>query len=146
MSLGKTILRIRMESRKTQRQLAEAAGLAVSYVSRLENGRVTPTIRTLAKVATGLGVPLNALFEQATVLEPADRCPVSLSGRCILDQLYVGRGRSPKLPVEGYSAQQLEALRLCNLLLHVQDKKLVLTLDTLLRSLLALSEASGRSS
>lgn len=98
-------------------------------------------MRTLAKTLLALGVPITALFEPGTTLEPADRCPVSLSGRCILDQLFVGRGRGPKVAVEAYSAQQLEVLRMCNLLLHTRDKKLHLTLVTLFRALLKASES-----
>jgi transcriptional regulator with XRE-family HTH domain len=141
MSVGKTILRLRMQSKKSQRTLAESAGLAVSYVSRLENGHVIPTIRTLAKIAAGLGVPITSLLDSVTAPESADRCPVSLSGRCILDQLFIARGRSPKMAIEGYSTQQLEVLRLCNLLLHTRNRDVLLTLATVLKALLKLSES-----
>jgi hypothetical protein len=50
------------------------------------------------------------------------------------------------MAVEGYSPQQLEALRLCNYLLHARDKELLRALITVLNSFLALSEsrAAGR--
>ncbi|MGW8178327.1 MAG: helix-turn-helix domain-containing protein, partial [bacterium] len=48
-NVGKRILRLRLERKKTQREVSELTGLAVSYLSRLENGRITPSIPTLTK-------------------------------------------------------------------------------------------------
>jgi transcriptional regulator with XRE-family HTH domain len=124
----------------TQRELGEATNLAVSYLSRVENGRLTPTVPTLTKIADALSVPLTALFDAAPILEARDVCPVSLSGRCILDHLFVGRGRKLAKGIEGYSKEQLEALRLCNFLLHTGDKELLRALLTLLKGLLVLKQ------
>ena len=143
MSIGRRIHQLRSESRVTQRKLGEATGLAVSYLSRVENGRLTPTVPTLTKIAGALSVPLTALFDATATLEARDACPVSLSGRCILDHLFVGRGKRPTKGVEGYSAEQLEALRLCNYLLHTGDKNLLRTLLTLLKGLLALKQGAN---
>ena len=145
MSVGKRILQLRQRSKKSQREVAKSTGLAVSYLSRLENDRITPTVRTLGKIAKAFEVSPAAFFESAPVLEAADRCPVSLSGQCILDQLHVARGKKPKERREAYSSQQLQVLRLCDFLLHTQDKHLVLVLNTMLKSLLALSEKKTRS-
>ena len=145
MSVGRRIQQLRSESRITQRELGETTGLAVSYLSRVENGRLTPTLPTLTKIAGALSVPLTALFDATATLEARDLCPVSLSGRCILDHLFVGRGKKPTKGVETYSREQLEALRLCNFLLHTGDKDLLRTLLTILKGLLALKqEANGR--
>ncbi len=140
MSVGEKILQLRMQSKMTQRELAESTGLAVSYLSRLENDHIAPTVRTLRKIGAALKLPLAMFFESGEAGEPEDRCPVSLSGRCILDQLFAGRGKKPGANIETYSPQQLEALRLCNLVLHTRDKELVRALVTILKSLLALSE------
>ena len=141
MSVGRRIHQLRTESRITQREVGEVAGLAVSYLSRVENDRLTPTLPTLTKIAGALSVPLTALFDDKASLEAKDACPVSLSGRCILDSPFVGRGRKPKKGAEAYSRDQLEALRLCNFLLHMGDKQLLRTLLTMLKGLLALKEA-----
>jgi transcriptional regulator with XRE-family HTH domain len=142
MSVGRRIHQLRSEYRITQRELGEVTGLAVSYLSRVENGRLTPTLPTLTKIAGALSVPLAALFEAKATLEAKDACPVSLSGRCILDHPFVGRGKRPKKGAEAYSRDQLEALRLCNFLLHMGDKQLLGTLLTMLKGLLALKEAN----
>lgn len=144
MSVGRRIQQLRLESGITQRELGEVTGLAVSYLSRVENGRLTPTLPTLTKIAGALSVPLTALFDVTATLEAKDTCPVSLSGRCILDHLFAGRGKRPTKGVEAYSREQLEALRLCNFLLHTKDKQLLRTLLTILKGLLALKqEANG---
>ena len=92
-------------SKKTQQEVAESSGVAISYLSRLENDRIAPTVRTLGRIATAMKVPLTSLFDAGEVLEAADRCPVSLSGSCILDQVFAGRGQNPKVNVESYSPQ-----------------------------------------
>ncbi len=135
MTLGKKILEIRLKSKRTQQQVSELTGLAVSYLSRLENDRMSPSIRTLTKISEALHVPLTSFFDDKPVLEAQDRCPVSLSGRCILDQLFVGQGRRPKTNLESYSPQQLEILRACNFLLHKGDKETVTMLSLLMKSL-----------
>lgn len=142
MSVGRKIHQLRSESHITQRELGEATGLAVSYLSRVENGRLTPTLPTLTKIAAALSIPLTALFDASSTLEAKDACPVSLSGRCLLDHPFTGRGKRAKKGVETYSREQLEALRLCNFLLHTGDNELLRTLLTMLKGLLALKGAN----
>jgi transcriptional regulator with XRE-family HTH domain len=143
MSVGGRIHQLRSESHITQRELGEVTGLAVSYLSRVENGRLTPTLPTLTKIADALSVPLTALFDAKATLEAKDACPVSLSGKCLLDHPFVDRGKSPKKGVETYSREQLEALRLCNFLLHTGDKELLRTLLTILKGLLAVNQEAN---
>lgn len=141
MSVGKRILDLRLRQKKSQREVAEATGVAVSYLSRLENDRIAPTVKTLARIAKAFAVPVTEFFEVQPASDAADRCPVSLSGHCILDHLSAARGKQPPLHNEGYSPQQLRLLRLCNVLIHTHDKQLLQALTTMLESLLALSQS-----
>ena len=77
---------------------------------------------------------LTSFFDNEPILEAKDRCPVSLSGQCILDQLFVGQGRRPE-NLDSYSPQQLEILRACDYLLHTGDKETVTMLSLLMKSL-----------
>jgi transcriptional regulator with XRE-family HTH domain len=138
-NLGKRILRLRLERKKTQREVSELTGLAVSYLSRLENGRITPSIPTLTKIAEALAVEITAFFDREPPLASHEHCPVSTSGHCVLDQLLVGRGRRPKNEWEGYTPDQLEVLRLCDYLIHNGEKDVVASLSTMLESLLMLT-------
>jgi transcriptional regulator with XRE-family HTH domain len=138
LSVGKRVLTMRLKSKMTQQELSERTGLAVSYLSRLENERIVPSIRTLRKVAEAFGVPLTNLFENEHRKTGAESCSVSPSGSCIMNHLTVGRGRKPKESGETYSPQQLEVLRLCNLLLQSEDREVISSMSTLMKSLLAL--------
>ncbi len=130
---------LRKQSNRTQRELAGAAGLAVHYISRLEHDRVMPSVRTLSKISVALNVPVTAFFNAASSFEAADRCPVSLTGRCILDEHHVARWKQPC--GQEYSAQQLDILKLCNLLVHTVDHEACWYLFTTMKSLLAQSES-----
>ncbi len=135
MTLGKRILGFRLKSKRTQQQVSQLTGLAVSYLSRLENDRMSPSIRTLTRISEALHVPLTSFFDNKPILEAKDRCPVSLSGQCILDQLFAGQGQRPETNQESYSPQQLKILRACNDLLHRGDKETVKMLSLLMKSL-----------
>lgn len=139
LSVGKRILRLRLEGKRTQRDISEETGLAVSYLSRLENGRITPTIPTLSKIARAMGVDVTAFFDKEPRLDSGENCPVSSSGRCVLDQLLVGRGRRPRTRWEGYTPRQLELLRLCDFLIHSGDKEVLSSLSTVMEALLSLT-------
>jgi len=141
MSVGKRILDLRLRQNKSQREVAEVTGVAVSYLSRLENDRIAPTVKTLGKIAKAFAVPVTELFDVQPASDAADRCPVSLSGSCILGHLSAARGKQPPSRSEGYSPQQLRLLRLCNFLIHTQDKQLLQALTTMLESVLALSQS-----
>lgn len=140
MILGERIAQLREESALTQRELSEASGLAVSYLSRLENNHVNPSVGTLRKVSEALNLPLSLFFNSQSTREPHDRCPVSLSGSCILDLLFIGTGNKRKINVESYSAEQMEILRDCNRLIHRGDAEILTTLRTTIRALMVLSD------
>ena len=48
------------------RQVAELAGVSAAYLSRLENGRVSPTVATLSRVVSAMGQTMATLFQEAT--------------------------------------------------------------------------------
>lgn len=61
--LGQRIRTVREERGLTQQAVARSAGIATDMVSRLENGHYTsPGLRTLLRIAEGMGVSLAALL------------------------------------------------------------------------------------
>ena len=46
----------------TQKQLAEVTGITQADISRLENGTGNPSLRTLKRLAEGLGMSLKVEF------------------------------------------------------------------------------------
>ena len=64
--LGKRIRVAREQRGMTQKQAARAAGIATDMISRLENGRYqSPGLRTLVRIADGLGASVNELLPEA---------------------------------------------------------------------------------
>ena len=60
------IIRAIIEGREandlTQRQLSEVTGIAQADISRLENGTANPSLRTLKRLANGMGMKLQIQF------------------------------------------------------------------------------------
>ena len=61
--LGTRVKALREERALLQKQVAEKAGLTASKVSQIESGRLTPSLRTLGKLANALGVSIPELLE-----------------------------------------------------------------------------------
>lgn len=61
--LSRNVLRIRIERGLTQEQVADAGGLALSDVGRIERGQRDPGVRVLVRLARGLGVGLRDLLD-----------------------------------------------------------------------------------
>lgn len=63
MNLGRAITLCRKQREMNQAELAERAGVSVSYISLLEqNKRKDPTLSTIQRVSEALGVPSSILF------------------------------------------------------------------------------------
>lgn len=58
----RAMLEGRAERDVTQQELAEATGIAQADISRLENGTANPSLRTLKRLADGLGMRLKLEF------------------------------------------------------------------------------------
>lgn len=61
-ALGKKINEIRKLKGYTQEELAEMVGLSPNFIGYLERGEQTPSLKTLKKIATVLGVTLGWFF------------------------------------------------------------------------------------
>jgi len=61
-SLGKKIQVVREKRGLTQEALGDRAGLNAKYISSVERGQKNATIKTLIKIADGLGVELYEMF------------------------------------------------------------------------------------
>lgn len=60
------IIQAMIDARKasglTQKELAERTGIAQGDISKLENGNANPSIRTLQRLAAGMGMKLQVGF------------------------------------------------------------------------------------
>jgi transcriptional regulator with XRE-family HTH domain len=62
MDLGEQVRTIRIYKGMSQKQLADRTGLAPPYISRMENGHMTPSLETLSRFAAALEVKLYQLL------------------------------------------------------------------------------------
>ena len=64
------IIQAMIDARKskgmTQKQLADATGINQADISRLERGNANPSLRTLQRLAAGMGMRLKLEFEPVT--------------------------------------------------------------------------------
>ena len=58
----RAVIAARIENNITQEELAQRTGIRHSNISRIESGAVSPTIETLARLASGLGKTLKIEF------------------------------------------------------------------------------------
>ena len=65
--IGKRIQTRRQELGITQEKLAERAGISTVYLSKIENGRVYPTLETLSILCTELDTELAAILSNTEV-------------------------------------------------------------------------------
>lgn len=54
--LGKNLRDIRLENGLSQAHLAESVGVAKSYISNIENGKINLTLSTMEKIAKKLKI------------------------------------------------------------------------------------------
>ncbi len=65
-SIIQAMLDARKASGLTQKDLAEKTGIAQGDISKLENGSANPSLRTLQRLADGMGMKLKIEFVPST--------------------------------------------------------------------------------
>ena len=60
--LGGRLRHLRKQQGLSQAQIRAATGLMLGHISRLENGRTSPTLETLERYSRALKVPIYTLF------------------------------------------------------------------------------------
>ena len=60
------MINARKASGLTQKQLAERTGIAQADISKLENGNANPSLRTLRRLAQGMGMQMKIEFVPTT--------------------------------------------------------------------------------
>lgn len=69
-NLGQRLKAMRQLRRLSQRQLAQASGVASSMISLVEQNRTSPSIASLKKILSGMSVSLSEFFSQETSKDP----------------------------------------------------------------------------
>lgn len=82
--VGNRIRQLRQAKGISARDLADRASLTPSYISRIENGKVSPTVATLGKVVQAMGETFASLFSnsqaEGPVVRARERIPLHSRG------------------------------------------------------------------
>ena len=62
LTIAQAMLDARKESGLTQKQLSERTGIAQADISKLERGNANPSLRTLQRLAAGMGMNVRIEF------------------------------------------------------------------------------------
>ncbi|MCH7645123.1 MAG: helix-turn-helix transcriptional regulator [Myxococcales bacterium] len=120
----------------SQNWVARHAGLDPSYLSRIENGKVQPSVSTAQKVAAALGTSLGELLGSVPSQRKHQRCPVSQSGACLVDLIYPHWEARAGKAVEKYTPRQIRMMRRVAALMREGSPELLKSLDGVVRGLL----------
>ena len=62
LTIAQAMIDARKESGLTQKQLSERTGIAQADISKLERGNANPSLRTLQRLAAGMGINVRIEF------------------------------------------------------------------------------------
>jgi transcriptional regulator with XRE-family HTH domain len=133
-NLARRLTATRIQSGLSQSDVAHRAGLAPSYLSRIETGRIQPTVPTANKIAAALRVSLSELLAPRPPNLAKQGCPMSGNGICLLDLLdpkweFQSRGSE-----ERYSPRELRLLRRFTALVREGSPELIKGMELLVGS------------
>ena len=66
-SIMQAMIDARKSSGMTQKQLSEKTGIAQADISKLESGSANPSLRTLQRLAAGMGMRIKIEFQPITM-------------------------------------------------------------------------------
>ncbi len=134
--LGQRIAAHRSELGISQTAVAERAGLAPSYLSRIENGKIYPTMPTAQKIATALRVPLSELLESTPPQKKNQGCPVTAKGMCLIDLIDPKWDLGSERRGERYTPRQIRLMRRFTALVREGSPELLKSLEVVVGGLL----------
>jgi HTH-type transcriptional repressor of puuD len=134
--LGQRAAAHRSQLGLSQTVVAERAGLAASYLSRIENGKIFPTVPTAQKIATALRIPLSELLGPTPAQKKRKGCPVTAKGVCLIDLIDPKWGFGSRGRAERYSRRQLRLMRSFTALVREGSPELLKSLEVVVGGLL----------
>ncbi len=139
--IGQRLMAARLQRGLAQSEVAHRAGLAPSYLSRIENGHIQPSFRAVMEIAEALGASLHELAE-APPAKGGTRgaCPVTAHGHCLLDLI------AEEADDEHYSPREVRLIRRFTGFLKQASPERLRVLEVLLEDLTRAADAerSGR--
>lgn len=137
MSIGTRVMQLRNHKNISQRELSQRSGIAISYLSRIENRHLEPRPKTLRKIAEALEVPLTEFFQGRDMSLTGPQCVITASGQCVMDMTCSSRGKRRPTGGEMYTPRHLELLRMTGYLIQNGDSRVLDALELFLGALLS---------
>jgi transcriptional regulator with XRE-family HTH domain len=97
LNIGAKLRQARKAHRLTLKELADRIGSSESLISKIENERVIPSLQTLHKIVSELGISIGALF---AVDSPGDQVVFRKGERHILSVDTIGRNAGKGIKIE----------------------------------------------
>ena len=122
--VGQRLAAARLSRGLAQKEAARRAGIAASYLSRIETGKVQPTIGTTLQIVRALGARSEEIFGSGGKKDSRGPCPLTTQGRCLLDLIGAEKAEGHFTPreirlikrftswVEGAEATRLRAMEI----------------------------------
>jgi transcriptional regulator with XRE-family HTH domain len=143
--IGPRLGALRARRGLSQGTLARRSGIAASYLSRIENGRVQPTFPTIWRLLHAMQADLTEILDpRPTVDARRGHCPLTEHGHCLLDLIRTEAEVAREPQLEFYTARELKLLHDIALWCKHGPRERVRALDVLLQELLrAVRDPSG---
>jgi len=135
LDVGKRISAWRRRHGFSQGAISRRAGIDPSYLSRIENGKVHPTVEMVLRIASGLGVSLSELVQPSPPDLTNQFCPITRSGRCLMDLIGVDGDARQAPPRETYSPQEIKLLRRVASLLHRSSPDVLRAIEVVVKEM-----------
>jgi transcriptional regulator with XRE-family HTH domain len=141
--LGKRIAATRAQRGLSQGLVARRAGTDPSYLSRIETGKVHPTVRTALRIAAALRISLDDLLGPSPSDFKGRDCPVSPNGHCLMDLIDTNASDVSADP-DRFTPRQLRLLSRFSRIVGDGDRTLVRALEVLLEQLWTARQAQAK--
>jgi len=110
--IGQRLAAARLRRGQSQAAVASVAGIAPSYLSRVETGKVQPTFRTLSRISRAMGMHFDELDE----FDPEGHrhgvmCPITDHGHCLLDLIRADNELARARHEDFFTVRQVKLLR-----------------------------------
>lgn len=136
--LGARVRSIRQARGLSIEQVAGAAGLTKSFISKLEHDRVAPSVATLLKICSVLGIRAGSLFDppSTSIVRKDQASPVSFGGRDMKEYLISGDSNDHLMALRsiiapgGGSGEELYTLAAAADLVHIVSGQLEMTIES----------------
>lgn len=110
--VGQRLHSARLQRGLSQGTVARRAGIAPSYLSRVENGKIQPTFRTLLRIVRALRADMDEIVSlEQPESERGGACPVTESGHCLLDLIHSETETRRGVRGESYTPREIRLLR-----------------------------------